>query len=80
MTIMKAYAIDWERVEGMILSGTTIEFQGAMTVREPSEPLEGVYQSSLFIDLEQAAKLHGMLGRALERARQEGWKPQQRQP
>jgi hypothetical protein len=53
----------------MMLAEPFIEIQGAMTVRQESQPLEGVHQSSLFISLVQAEKLQGMLSRILEAAK-----------
>jgi hypothetical protein len=66
---MKPFNIDVETVEGMVMNAPFIEIQGAMSVRQESQPLEGVHQSSLFISLAQAEKLHGMLGRALAHAK-----------
>jgi hypothetical protein len=69
---VKPFNIDVETVEGMVMTEPFIEIQGAMNVRQETQPLEGVHQSSLFISLAQAEKLHGMLGRALEAAKRRG--------
>jgi len=69
---MKSFNIDLETVEGIVLAGTMVEIQGAMTVRQDSEPLEGVHQSSLFMNLQKAAQLHGYLSGVLAEAKKRG--------
>jgi hypothetical protein len=71
--MIKAHNIDIEKLDGMVFTGTSIEIQGAMTVRETTQPLEGVHQSSLFLSLEAAATLVVWLSNALAKARQQGW-------
>lgn len=72
---MKPHSIDIEKLDGISFTGTSIEIQGAMTVRETTRPLEGVHQSSLFLSLAEGAKLHLWLGRLLQRAREQGLQP-----
>ncbi len=69
---MKSFNIDLETVEGIVLAGTMVEIQGAMTVRQDSEPMEGVHHSSLFMNLQKAAQLHGYLSGVLAEAKKRG--------
>lgn len=69
---MKPFNIDLETVEGIALAGSMIEIQGAMTVRQDSQPLEGVHQSSLFLNLQKAAQLHAYLTGVLAEAERRG--------
>lgn len=62
---MKPFRIDFEKLDGMALLGNMIEIQGAMSVREEIEPLEGVHQSSLSISVTEAARLQKMLTKVL---------------
>lgn len=69
---MKTFNIDMETVEGIVLLGGHIEVQGAMTVLQESQPLEGVHQSNLRMSLASAVRLHQYLNGVLTEAQRQG--------
>lgn len=72
---MKPFVIDFEKLDGGLINGNFIEIQGAMSVREESQPLEGVHQSTMHISLDQAGALTSLLARLMAQALEKGWKP-----